>query len=161
MLREDASFILEEDLDILYNEDRGAYGAEAEEAALAHLQEQGFNAVRTKDYLGEEWTPKLDAEMGDILLLNPKNGEIVSYIDAKRALQHQGLELLGTVSKTEASDAFRARNNSFYYLYNKDLSYNIIIKANTLRPDPRFGKFWTTDEELEAEQVEFPVVKTN
>lgn len=148
-------------MDCYYNEELGAYGAQAEEAALHELRQQGFNAVRTKDYLGKEWTPKLDAEMGDILLLNVDTGEVVSYIDAKRALQKFGLELLGTVTKTEASDTFRARNNAFYYLYNKDLSVKVVIKANTLSSEPKNGRFWTTDEELEAEQVEFPISKTN
>ena len=141
-----------------FDEELGVYGAQAEEAALHALRQQGFNAVRTKDYLDKEWTPKLDAEMGDILLLNADTGEIVSYIDVKRALQRFGLELLGTVTKTGASDAFRARQNAYYYLYNKDLSVNVIIKANTLSSEPKNGKFWTTDEELEAEQVEFPIV---
>lgn len=130
-----------------YDEGRGAYGAAAEEHTLDLLRKIGVNAVLTKDYFYEEWTPRLDAEVGDIQVLSKDDSEIVASIDVKRAGPNTPDIFVGTISYTDASDKFRNNPDAWYLLFNKNMEKFIWLKASSIKDNPpKNGKFWTTAE---------------
>ena len=132
-----------------YNEKRGAYGADAESYALDWLRHAGYNAISTKDYLGEDWSPALDAEMGDIQILAKDGATPIASIDVKRAGPYEPESFVGTISYTSASDRFRENPNAWYLLFSKSLKNHIWLKAVDIKNNPpKNGKFWTTSETL-------------
>ncbi len=130
-----------------YDEFRGAYGEEAEKYALNWFRSKGYEAVPTKEWLGNKWSPENDAKYGDIQIF--KNDNVTQRIDVKRAGPNEPDTFYGTITKTGASEVFRNDPNAWYLLFNKNITKYIWVKATSLRnSQPRNGKFWTTKEVL-------------
>lgn len=132
--------------------DKLSYGKEAEAALAKALKAQGLEVMSCQEYFGDRWSPKIDAEYGDLHVRNSEGREV--WIDVKRDMNKPytpGKKFYGTITKTPQSEPFRAKDNSWYALTNIDMDDWKFVKASELRDSSNVSMghngtlFWKTD----------------
>ena len=140
--------------------ERLAYGKEAEDFVLQHLKEAGYDAVPTSTLLGEGWTSDMDAQMGDIQILD--GHRITASIDVKRARNH-GNGMYGTITRSVQSEPFRRNPQAWYLLFNDTMDDYITVKADEIPGSTDFDGYWKSAElkKIATEEAPFKLSSTS
>lgn len=130
-----------------FNKERYAEAKKAEDKLIEILNSKDYCAMSIHEFLGDKWTPLLDAMFGDIEVFDPKTGDI-RFIDVKRTLDATvPSDWYGTITRTKQSEFFRKRNDTWYALSNFEMSDWKFVKASDLNNDPLpIGQFWKTSD---------------